>query len=675
MAGLIRREDIDLVRERANIEDVVSEHVTLRTAGVGSKKGLCPFHDERTPSFHVRPHLGLWHCFGCSEGGDVISFIQKINHLSFTEAVEYLAGKYGVDLRYEDGAPARRGPQQGQRRRLLEANRMAEEFYRQHLFTAEGKAARDFLKERGFSKADVDRFGVGASPESWDSLIRHLRASGFTEEELVTAGLAIEGNRGLYDRFRGRVMWPIRDLTGATIGFGARRLGEDPKSPKYLNTPETPVYHKAQVLYGLDVAKKDISRQRKVVIVEGYTDVMAAHAAGETTAVATCGTAFGREHTQLIRRLLGDVADASAGIVLADGRPKGGEVIFTFDGDEAGKAAARRAYMEDQSFAAQTFVAVDPHGMDPCDLRLAGGDQALRGLIAARVPLFEFVLRTLLNALDLDSAEGRVQGLRAAAPILAGIKDQALRSEYGRLVAGWLGMDPREVEDAQRKAARQLTVARRTAANAAASASGGERQQRGYSTNQSQSNSQSGGPTPGGPTSRAPAAKPSLERFALAVALQRPLDILGSGFESLEPTSFSEAHHRAVFERLTERGSLDLFLEMLQEAEREIGIGEDSVNLASARWAQSVVDGEADAISEEIMALLLMPLPIDEAADQRSYAQGIIRALIRRDLEQRTASLQARLRRTAPGTEEYEQAFAALLGVEKKRRIYLDSMN
>ncbi|MBS5723885.1 MAG: DNA primase, partial [Actinomyces sp.] len=455
MAGLIRKDDIEAVRNAVKIDEIIGEHVALRPAGIGSLKGLCPFHDERTPSFNVRPHLGMFHCFGCGESGDVISFVQKIDHLPFTEAVEMLAAKAGITLHYEEGGARVRTEEPGKRQRLLDAHRVAEEFYQQQLASPEAHKGRTFLAERGFTQAMCAHFGVGYAPASWDSLTRHLRSKGFTDQEIQISGLGSQGNRGVYDRFRGRLVWPIRDITGATVGFGARRLDDsDKESPKYLNTPETPIYKKSQLLYGLDLAKKTIATEHKVVIVEGYTDVMAAHVAGVTNAVATCGTAFGSEHVKIIRRLLGDHADPAAGVLLSTGRAHGSEVIFTFDGDSAGQKAALRAYGEDQNFAAQTFVAVAPGGQDPCDLRLSQGDQAIVDLVNSRIPLFEFAIRSVLSQMDLRSAEGRVQGLRASSGIVAHIKDRALRAEYTRQLAGWLGMDIPTVEQAIRAAGR-----------------------------------------------------------------------------------------------------------------------------------------------------------------------------------------------------------------------------
>jgi len=436
----IRQADVDEVKSRTNIGDIVGERVALKSAGVGSLKGLCPFHDEKSPSFHVRPQVGFYHCFGCGESGDVYSFLRAIDHVSFTEAVERLAGRLGYTLRYEDGGAA---PESSGRSRLYAANTAAGEFFRGQLLTAEAETGRRFLGERGFDAGAAAHFGVGYAPRGWDGMLKALSAQGFTRDELLGAGLVSQGQRGVYDRFRGRLVWPIRDVTGQTIGFGARKLFDDDQGPKYLNTPETAIYKKAQVLYGLDLAKRDISRgdPRRVVVVEGYTDVMACHLAGVTTAIATCGTAFGAEHIKVLRRVMGD--DSSSG-----------EVVFTFDGDEAGQKAALRAFSEDDRFNAQTFVAVAPDGLDPCDLRLQRGDAAVRALVDAKVPMFEFAIDRKLAGFDLATVEGQVGALRAASPIVAEIRDRLLRPGYERVLARRLGMDPTEVRAEVERVAR-----------------------------------------------------------------------------------------------------------------------------------------------------------------------------------------------------------------------------
>ena len=462
MAGLIRRSDIDEVRARVNIADVIGDFVTLKSAGVGSLKGLCPFHEERSASFHVRPQIGRYHCFGCGEDGDVFEFLQKMDHVTFQEAVERMAARVGIELHYEDGGQA---SDHGNRARLLAANAAAQAFYAAQLGTPEAQIGRDFLGGRGFDQAAAARFGVGFAPKSFSALGDALKAQGFTQEELLTAGLQSSNDRGsVYDRFRGRLIWPIRDVTGQTVGFGARKLLDDEqdRGPKYLNTPETPVYHKSQVLYGLDLARRDIATGKQVVVVEGYTDVMACHLAGVTTAVATCGTAFGVEHIKVIRRVLGDVDNADTGST--------GEVIFTFDPDEAGQRAASRAFAEEQRFAAQTFVAVAPGGLDPCDLRLNRGDDAVRTLVAGRKPMFEFMIRRRLTGHDLETVEGRVAALRASAPIVAGIRDRSLQAGYVRNLAGWLGMDPGEVSRAVGSASRAARPEQRPSSTPATSA-------------------------------------------------------------------------------------------------------------------------------------------------------------------------------------------------------------
>jgi DNA primase len=457
VAGLIRRSDIDEVRSRTNIADIVGDYVTLKNAGVGSMKGLCPFHEERSPSFHVRPQVGFYHCFGCGEGGDVFTFLQKMDHITFSEAVERMAARIGYELHYEDGGQA---SDHGARARILAANKAAEDFFIEQLKTKDAEPGRKFLGERGFDSSAAERFGIGFAPRG-GALGKHLKTLGYSEQELVEAGLLGRGDRGdVYDRFRGRLVWPIRDITGQTLGFGARKLLDDDQGPKYLNTPETPVYHKSQVLYGLDLARKDISRSRQVVVVEGYTDVMACHLAGVTTAVATCGTAFGVDHIKIVRRVIGDVDNADTSGT--------GEVVFTFDPDEAGQKAASRAFSEEQRFAAQTFVAVAPDNLDPCDLRLNRGDDAVRRLIKTRRPMFEFMIRRHLASHNLETVEGRVAALREAAPVVAGIRDQSLSVGYSRNLAGWLGMDPAEVTravNAARKNAPTKTPERAREAN------------------------------------------------------------------------------------------------------------------------------------------------------------------------------------------------------------------
>ncbi|MFD6135513.1 DNA primase [Isoptericola sp. NPDC056618] len=642
MAGLIKREDVEAVRERARIEEIVSAHVTLKPAGVGSLKGLCPFHDERTPSFHVRPGVGRWHCFGCGEGGDVISFVQKIDGMGFTDAVEFLADRAGVQLRYEDsrtGAAADRGPREepGRRQRLIEAHKVAAEFYSEQLFGPGAQAGRAFLAERSFDRADAEHFGVGYAPTGWDALLRHLQGRGFTQAELVASGLVSQGQRGIYDRFRGRLVWPIRDVTGAVIGFGARRLYDDDQGPKYLNTPETSLYKKSQVLYGIDLAKKSIAQGKRVVIVEGYTDVMAAHLSGVDSAVATCGTAFGGDHAKVVRRLLGDTT-AGGGLQLASGASLGGEVIFTFDGDAAGQKAAVRAFGEDQRFHAQTFVAVEPGGMDPCELRMARGPEAVRALVDGRQPLFEFVIRTTLDTFDLDTVEGRVGALRAAAPLVAGIRDRSMQLGYSRSLARWIGIDTEDV--------------RREVARAASTPSRGAQDQRQGQRRDARPEPEAAPTTPvlAAPDPRDPVAR--LERQALIVVLQYPQHVPAS-FDELGEDAFGVPAWRAVHDAVRAAGGV--------AAGREVGGG---------RWVETVTEQAPETVVPLVTELAVAPVPEDREAVIGAYVADVVRALVDLGLTRRIADAKSRLQRLDQEKDPaaYQQAFTDLLAIEQQRR-------
>ncbi|GAA3742664.1 DNA primase [Leifsonia bigeumensis] len=634
MAGLIRRNDIDEVRSRINIADIVGDYVTLKSAGVGSLKGLCPFHDERSPSFHVRPQAGRYHCFGCGEDGDVFSFLQKMDHVTFSEAVERMAARVGIELHYEDGGKA--ASDHGNRARLLAANQAAAEFFSAQLSTPGAEPGRAFLGARGFDPAAAAHFGVGFAPKSYDALSKHLMGLGYTEEELLGAGLVGQGDRGTYDRFRGRLVWPIRDTTGQTLGFGARKLLDDDQGPKYLNTPETAVYHKSQVLYGLDLAKRDISRGKRVVVVEGYTDVMACHLAGVTTAVATCGTAFGVDHIKVIRRVLGDVENSdSHGL---------GEVIFTFDPDEAGQKAASRAFAEEQRFAAQTFVAVAPDGLDPCDLRLERGDDAVRRLVDERKPMFEFMIRRVLSGFDLETVEGRVGGLRAAAPVVAGIRDPALHSGYIRNLAGWIGLDPQDVSRAVKGAAGRASTSARQPEQATPS---GDRWVDGTAAGA------------GGAGEAPPAQGPSitqlptdpvtrLERDALMAILQQP-----------------EAVGRDYALRVSQAAFTNTTLSVVRD-----GIAASMDDFDSNRWLDRVAEEVPEAFRGIVNQLGVAPIPEKEGRELSIYCRGVAASLIGRDLLSSKAELLGRLQRTdaAAEPERYRELQRELMRVEADRR-------
>ena len=615
MAGRIRDEDIALVRERARIDEVVRDYVSLKSAGGGSLKGLCPFHEERSPSFHVTPARGMWYCFGCGEGGDVLKFLQKIDHMSFAESVEKLAGRTGVELRYVEGGAAI-NRQQGQRTRLVEAHKAAADFYRQQLGTPEAQTGREFLTGRGFDAEACAHFGVGYAPKGWDALTNHLRQKAFTDAELMAGGLVSQGNRGVYDRFRGRLVWPIRDLSGDVIGFGARKLYDDDEGPKYLNTPETPLYKKSQVLYGIDLARRDIAKQQQAVIVEGYTDVMACHLAGVTTAVATCGTSFGAEHIKVLRRLLMD-----------DDQMRG-HVIFTFDGDAAGQKAALRAFEEDQRFVSQTFVAVEKSGMDPCELRQAHGDAAVRELVENRSPLFEFAIRSTLAGYNLETAEGRVGALQESAPLVARIKDPSLRPEYTRMLAGWLGIDMDEVRRAVDRAGRTKPAAARPAT---------------ASTPESL-------PTPPPRPSVNARRDPGLtvEREALKAALQQPAAV-AAWYESVEESSFTHPTGLGVHAAIAAAGG-------------------PSIDVVGLAWVDAVLEASGDDdVRGLVRELSVEPMPASTGQDAR-YAVGVIARLLELDATRQITELKGRMQRTDPGSSEYQSLFAELLDLTEYQR-------
>lgn len=622
MAGLIRRSDIDEVRSRINIADIVGDHVTLKSAGVGSLKGLCPFHEERSPSFHVRPGVGRYHCFGCGEDGDVFTFLQRMDHVSFQEAVERMAARAGIELHYEDGGAA--ASDHGNRARLLAANAAAEQFFREQLAEPGAQPGRDFLGGRGFDQAAAERFGVGYAPKSFDALKNALGKQGFSQDDLVAAGLLSTGERGnSYDRFRGRVIWPIRDVTGQTVGFGARKLFDDDQGPKYLNTPETLVFHKSQVLYGLDLARRDIAQGKQVVIVEGYTDVMACHLAGITTAVATCGTAFGVDHIKVVRRVLGDHDNAAVS--------QTGEVVFTFDPDEAGQRAASRAFAEEQRFAAQTFVAVAPDGLDPCDLRIHRGDEAVRKLVADRKPMFEFMIRRRLAGHDLETVEGRVAALRASAPVVAGIRDPALRGGYVRNLAGWLGMDPGEVSRAVTSAS---NAARRSEPRV-------EREARGTEPAAEERPRQASlTELPTDPVTR-------MERDALMAILQFP---------------------KAVGPALVAKAVESRFTNQTLAVVRD-GIRAQLDSLDSPEWLQRVGEEVPQGFDSLVTQLAVAPIP--ERAEQMAvYCQGVVTSLVDRDLLRRKGELLGAMQRArSEGDHERELALSReSAALESERR-------
>jgi DNA primase len=638
MPGRIRQEDIAAVRERSPIADVVGEYLQLRPAGGGHLKGLCPFHEERTPSFNVTPGKELYHCFSCGEGGDVIKFLMKMETLLFGEAVERLAARAGIDLRYQEGGYVP-GQETGHRRRLVDAHRMAQEFYAERLHADSGRIAQAFLTERGFSLDDADTFGAGYSPAAWDELTKHLRARGFTEDELLKAGLARRTSRGgIIDMFRGRLMWPIRDLTGETIAFGARKLNPE-DDPKYLNTPETQIFKKGHVLYGADLAKREIAKRRQAVIVEGYTDVMACHLSGVPTAVATSGTSFGEDHVKILRRLIMDT-DGSTG-----------EIIFTFDGDAAGQKAALRAFSLEEKFVTQTFVAVQPDGLDPCDLRLKHGEAAVRDLVARRVPLFEFAIRSVLSRHDLNSREGQFAAIDEAAPIIVRIKDQSKWKRYAVDLDRWIGFsDERYILDRVRRAAGATRAARGTTTRSdSGSAAAGVSGQRRTGAGPGQA-----GQEPGGRPYDRNDPVLRVEREALKLAVQWPA-LTGPEFDALGAAAFTAPAHAAVFGLTVACG----------------GVG------AAGRardWAAALLEAAPDDRARAFVTeLAVETLQVPGEPDEK-YADVVLARVGELAVGREIAAVKARLQRMNPEEDQaaYGRMFGELVALEQRRKWLLD---
>jgi DNA primase len=646
VAGRIRDEDIAVVRERSPIDEVVGEYLQLRNAGGGSLKGLCPFHDEKTPSFNVTPARGLWYCFSCADGGDVIKFVEKIDNLSFPESVERLAARAGIELRYEQGGRVP-GQEQSQRRRLLEAHKAAAEFYAERLRGAAAGPAREFLSERGFELADAERFGIGYSPPEWEALTRHLRSRGFTDAELMTGGLASQGRRGPVDRFRGRLMWPIRDLTGDVIAFGARKLAADDDGAKYLNTPETPLFKKSSVLYGADLAKRDIAQRRQAVIVEGYTDVMACHLSGITTAVATSGTSFGDGHIKILRRLL------------LDSDKFRGEVIFTFDGDAAGQRAVERAFTFEGDFVTQTMFTLQPDGLDPCDLRLKHGDAAVRDLIAQRVPVYEFAIRGELDKHNLDTNEGRLAALDAAARIIGRIKDYGLRDRYAISLDRWLGMMDEDFVLARVRAHSAPAPARLRGGRGARNGAPDQPDRREQPAQQPQAGPQEGGGPQWGPDSAYDPHDPviQVEREALKLAIQRPV-LCGPAFDAIGPDAFTAPRHATVKELVAACGGTG-------------GAGN------AQQWAALLRErSPEDRTRAFVTQLAVEPLRVPRADGEPDarYADAVLARLEELAVSRSIAAVKSRLQRLNPvdGQATYNRTFGDLVALEQRRKSLLE---
>src|SRR6478735_10018035 len=410
-------EDVARVREATDIVGLIGEHVALKRSGARFT-GLCPFHGEKTPSFSVNAQLGFYYCFGCQESGDAITFVRKIDGLDFAEAVERLAVRAGITLRYDTAGATQ---DRRKRERLTEAVQEAVDYYHRLLLEdASGGRARGYLRSRGFDGDAARQFVLGYSPDSYDALARHLYAKKFSRDDIVEAGLAfVNRAQKAQDCFRGRLMFPIFDRAGHPVGFGGRTL--TPDGPKYKNTAETSLYHKSRLLYGLNWAKAEIGARDEVVICEGYTDVMGFALAGVPNAVATCGTALTEQHVQLLKSFTR-------------------KMVLAYDADSAGQSAAEKWYEWEQRFDIEVKVAALPPGRDPGDLWRDDPEVLVKAVEGAQ-RFMQFKMGRVLTAADLTGPEGRARAAEALVPVLREHPNELVREQYIQTAAGTLGID------------------------------------------------------------------------------------------------------------------------------------------------------------------------------------------------------------------------------------------
>lgn len=423
MSPFIKDESVQAVLSAANIVEVVSGYTSLRKRGA-THSGLCPFHQEKTPSFTVSADKGLYYCFGCGEGGDVVRFLEKMENLSFSEAIEQLGERFGVAVAYEEGA----GPDAGRKERdarLLQLLDKAATYFQRLLWETEnGRGAREYLEKRGLGEEICRKYRVGVSPPGWRGLHGRATKEGFTDRELEDAGLLVRQSGKTYDRFRGRLMFPLVDHRGRVVGFGGRTLGEE--TPKYLNSPEGPLYQKGRLLYGLFQARKAIADCDEVIVVEGYTDVLALAQEGTANVVASMGTAL---------------TDAQIGLMMRFSK----NVTFMFDADRAGTEAMLRSGQLARGHALRPMVAVLPAGKDPADIAVAGGRETVAGVVAGKMSLLGFELRQALSRGNTSTADGRVKVFDEVRRIMAGATSLKEREEEIPLLADRLRLTPESV--------------------------------------------------------------------------------------------------------------------------------------------------------------------------------------------------------------------------------------
>jgi DNA primase len=569
----ISSDSINKVRDAVDMVAEVGRYTDLKRAG-GQMMGLCPFHDERSPSFSVDPQDKLYHCFGCGEAGDVFGFVMEKEALGFSEAVEALADRYGVEVEREQEDPQAEARRQ-RRQRLQQLLERSAAYYTSYLWESrEAGKARDYLAERGLTESALRDFGVGFAPSAWDKILLAGQRAGFRVEELRAVGLVQQSQKGgEYDRFRSRIMFPIRDARGRTLGFGGRAMRDD-QGAKYVNTAETDFFHKSQILYGLDRARAAMARANRAVVVEGYTDVIALHQAGVEGTVAVMGTA-----------ITPDQVKALSGVV--------SEVVLALDADEAGQAAMVRVQSVAGERRMRLRVAAMPKGVDPAEMMVAEkGPERFRALVDSAGELTDFQVGLVLDRTDVASPVARDQALAEVAPILASMGEGASQSELVRKVADRLDLEP------------AMVLGRVVAATPATGGPG------------------AGGAAPPPPIARgssAPRTQPAApkveltsrerrERALLAMCIALPeqgvtyLEKLGEGHLSRSgqaAADFLRAHPKDQAEHLPrENGALAALITELVMMAREEPASEESMEGIFLQLEQRRLEGEIEAAGE-----------------------------------------------------------------------------
>lgn len=603
--SLIRDEDINEVRERADIVEVISGHVTLKKAG-RIYKGLCPFHNEKTPSFTVDPDKQLFHCFGCGEGGTVYTFIMKTEHLDFPEAVRFLAKKINFTLHEEEPTPKQKAVRTKQAR-LYELNERALKFFQSQLATSEGKKALAYLKKRGYGEETIEKFKIGYAPNTWDTLTNAAVRQRVQVSDLIDSGLSVRSDKGplrAYDRFRGRVMFPILDMQERVVGFGGRVIGDE--QPKYMNSPETPVFHKGKMLYALSWSRNEIAASGEAVIVEGYTDTIGLMQAGVGNVVATLGTALTPDHLRLLSRFAK-------------------RIVLVFDADQAGEKAVERGlalagefYLSPEAKPSlelmdqrhlDLFVVSLPAGQDPADFVGKEGGDAFKKKVAEAVPLMDFVVNAALASFDLKTVTGKARASDKAIDIISSVPSAVEHEYYLKKVAEALDISYESLFDDFNKALKT----RRT----------------------------SGGSTASSVTTQLDPAQ-KLEREVLKVCIQHP-DVRGMFVKDLTIEHFTLDEHRRVYEMLKE---------------------ENGKKVDVALMIDRLPDG---TIREIVAGLATEPVRTD---DVTLYAQEILRRIKEFEVKRRIHTLKGELKKINPERDpkKYDALFEQLLKLEAFRR-------